>query len=147
MGGRGLENLFQISLKMAMQSDPSQLAANSPHGTTASRAQAWDSKRKVPVIFHSIRAHLPSGWGRDFLLGAPGREKGRRKQKPKQITPSQEAFCICPGWVGGLTRQRVCSWLSRHQERELLAPCRSRLGPKLLHPLTSTQNTRWFSLS
>lgn len=86
-------------------------------------------QKKVPVIFHSIRDHLQSGWGRDFLLGAPGTEKGVKKQNQRRSLVPRGAFCACPGWVGGLTRQRVFSWLRWCWEGEL--PCPALLCPWL----------------
>jgi len=93
---------------MTMQSDPSQLAANNQHGVTASRAWAQDSKRK----YQSFSTQLePIFRAAGVGISAGGSRKGERREeaRPKEVTPSQGAFYVCPGWVGGLTQQQ--GWL------------------------------------
>lgn len=75
MGARGLEKLFQSSLKMTMQSDPSQLAANNQHGTTASKAWAQDSKRKYQSFSTQLETIFPAAGEGIFCWGLQGRRK------------------------------------------------------------------------
>lgn len=124
MGARGLEKLFQSSLKMTMQSDPWQPVANNQHGMTASKPWAWDSKRKYQSFSTQLEPILQVAEEGIFCWGLHG---GRKEGGSK-------TFCVCPGWVCGPTQQWVSSRLRWCWEGELLALHCSCVGSRLLHP-------------
>lgn len=127
MGSRGLENLFQSSLKMETQSDPSQLAANNQHGTTASKAWAQDSKRKYQSFSTQLEPIFQAAGEGIFCYGLQG---GRKKRGSK--TKGGHSF---PG--GFLCLPRLGGWSDSAAD---LLPAQPATGGRAAGP---TLLSRW----
>lgn len=109
-----------------MQSDPSQLAANNQHGTTASEARAQDSKRKYQSFSTQLETIFRAAGKGIFCCGLQGWRKERRSK-----TKGDDSF---PG--GFLCLPRLGGW---SDPAEGLLPAQMVLGgraacPALLSP-------------
>lgn len=114
-------------------------------------------QKKVPVIFHSIRDHLPSGWGRDFLLATSAMEKGVKKQNQRRSLIPRGFLCLprLDGWSdpgGGLLPAQMvlggraaCPTLLSPWLQIALSPAGHEIGATWLHFNLHAEDMMFFS--